>query len=83
MKLTQIKLANSVKMKNEELFYFNNREKDVVTASCGHDITLENGVIVRIKNRRTSEEVCTSLMNAVWWTEEKKLAKAKVEKASK
>ena len=68
MKIKCIKLHNSVRIgnKGEESYLDDSR----------FDIMLD-GVVVKIRDKHTLEEVCTSLFNTVWYKEDKEAKKDK------
>lgn len=58
--LSSIKLANSVKSGNKEETYFSDAK---------HEITVENTFVVRIRCKRSGDEVMTTLFNAISFKE--------------
>ncbi len=61
MKLKHLKVANAVKAGTREEMFLTDEK---------FEMTLEQGVIIRIKDKKTGRIVNTTLMNTIWWEED-------------
>jgi hypothetical protein len=63
MKLESLKLANSIKVGENEGSFFR---------SAKFDLELENSIIIRVTDKYSKAQACTSLFNCIYYVEEKK-----------